>query len=339
MARYFTRASKLTGLSDLAPDRANLESHMRSTGIDPEALRLPEMTIDYPGFRQLLHDCATEWAMPDLGIRMAQRQGIELLGPVALIVRMERNVGAALRAICENLVIHSNAMGASVDEQPDCDIASIVLDLRTGTPERVEYVELILAQTKIVLEAVAETDLTLVEASFRHATGPSERAVAAFFGCPIRYDSDRIAISFERRILDRPLVRSDLAYHSLIKRYLSTSKAEIDQSLIDEVRREVARQMELGACSLENVARGMKTSTRSLQRQLRDERTTFGTLVDEWRRNRALALVAHTRLPLSEVSGALGYAEQSVFTKAFRRWYGDTPLRYRSGRDTQIKAS
>ena len=37
---------------------------------------------------------------------------------------------------------------------------------------------------------------------------------------------------------------------------------------------------------------------------------------------RALSLVTNTRLPLSEVSDALGYSEQSVFTQAFQRWYG-----------------
>jgi AraC-like DNA-binding protein len=35
-----------------------------------------------------------------------------------------------------------------------------------------------------------------------------------------------------------------------------------------------------------------------------------------------------TRLALSAVAVALGYSEQSVFTRSFRRWYGGTPLRY-----------
>lgn len=53
---------------------------------------------------------------------------------------------------------------------------------------------------------------------------------------------------------------------------------------------------------------------------------------DEWRRARALSLVTNTRLPLSEVSEALGYSEQGVYTEAFRCWYGGTPHRVRMQR-------
>ena len=58
----------------------------------------------------------------------------------------------------------------------------------------------------------------------------------------------------------------------------------------------------------------------------------FRDLIEEWRKRRALSLVTHTRLPLAEVSEAVGYADQSIFTRAFQRWYGDTPLAFR--RDT-----
>jgi AraC-like DNA-binding protein len=330
MGRYFTRASKLDGLADIAPDRADLAARMRAAGIDPEALRRPEMAIDYGGFCDLLRDCAAAWAMPDLGLRMARHQGVEVLGPVALIVRMERSVGAALNAITANLVIHSNAIVAALEEPEGGDTAALIVELRGDAPTCRENTELIMGQAKVILEAVAEVRVPLVEASFRHERGDSERAVAAFFGCPIRYGADHTALYFDRAILDRPLERSDFAFHGLIRRYLTTARAEVAESPLDEARREVARQMELGTCTLENVAQSLRMSPRSLQRHLRDGGTTFGELVDGWRRERALALVTHTRLPLSEVSEALGYSEQSVFTKAFRRWYGGTPLRCRA---------
>jgi AraC-like DNA-binding protein len=330
MARYFTRASKLVGLTDVAPDRADLVARMRAAGIDPEALRRPETAIDYGGFCRLLHDCAVAWGMPDVGLRMARRQGVDVLGPVALIVRLQRSVRAALTSICENLVIHSNAIIAALEERPGGDAASLVLDIRSDTPNCRENTELILAQAKLILDAVAEMSVPLIEVSFRHERAESARAVAAHFGCPVRYGAEQIALSFDSAILDRPLERSDFAYHGIIKRYLTTARAEVAGSVADEARREVARQMEVGTCTVENVARGLRMSPRSLQRQLKDEGTTFGDLVDGWRRERALALVTHTRLPLSEVSEALGYSEQSVFTKAFRRWYGGTPLRCRA---------
>jgi AraC-like DNA-binding protein len=329
MGRYFTRASKLTGLPRIAAERgADLPEMMRAAGLDPEALRHPEASIDYAGFCTLLKACAAAWDLPDLGLRMARQQQVDLLGPVALIIRMEPTVRAALNAVTANLVIHSNAIVAALEET--ADTASLIIGLRGDAPTCRENTELILAQTRIVLESAAGGPVHLVEASFRHPRGASARAVAAYFGCPIRYEAERNAVSFDSAVLDRRIERTDLAYHALIRRYLTTARAELDLDPLDAARAEVARQMELGTCSLENVAQGLRTSPRSLQRQLKAEGTTFRDLMDDWRRDRALALVTHTRLPLSQVSEALGYAEQSVFTQAFRRWYGGTPLRCRA---------
>lgn len=98
---------------------------------------------------------------------------------------------------------------------------------------------------------------------------------------------------------------------------------------MEEVRNEIGRQTELGHCSLESVADSFGMAPRSLQRRLQNEGHSYRDLLDEWRRGRALSLVTNTRLPLAEVSDALGYSEQSVFTQAFQRWYGATPQRCR----------
>jgi AraC-like DNA-binding protein len=66
-----------------------------------------------------------------------------------------------------------------------------------------------------------------------------------------------------------------------------------------------------------------------LQRRLKQEGPSFRDLMDEWRKGRALSLVTNTRLPLSEIPLALGDADQSVFSRAFQRWYGEMPHSYR----------
>ena len=333
MRRYYVRASKLTGLAQVAAERgATLHPAMREVGLDPEVLRSPEAVIDYAAFCELLRRCAAAWDLPDLGLRMARFQQIDVLGPVALLTRMERTVRGALAAIVANLVIHANATVVAVEEREGCDTASLILSARDNAPEGRENTELILAQSKMVIELLANSPVHLVEVSFTHAKGSSARAVAAHFGCPIRYGADRNALSFDRELLDRPTERSDLAYHALIRRFITSARAELEGGFAEDVRAEVARQMELGHCTLESVAQSLRLPPRSLQRRLHAEGLSFRDLVDEWRRARALSLVTNTRLPLSEVSDALGYSEQSVFTQAFRRWYGGTPQRYRSQR-------
>lgn len=242
---------------------------------------------------------------------------------------MERTVGGALHAIIANLVIYGNATVMALEEEGDT--ATMILNRCSNLQDIRENAELITAQGKIALDAIAAQKVPLIEAFFIHGKGGAANTVAAHFGCPIRYGATQNAISFDRAFLDRPVERSDLAYHALIKRYLAEAHAEIPGGVSESARAEIARQMEFGQCSLESVAYALRMAPRSLQRQLRCENASFRALLDEWRRDRALSLVTNTRWPLSETSHALGYSEQSVFSQAFRRWYGDAPLKIRSG--------
>ena len=328
--RYYTRASKLAGLVEIAAGRgADIDVLMREVGLNPAVLRSPETAIDYGGFCELLRHCAVAWDLPDIGLRMIRYQQIDFLGPVALVTRMERSVRGALQAIIANLVIHTNATVAAFEEATDGDTASLILNQRDDAPKGRENTELVMAQGKLVIDSIAGAPVPLVEAAFVHDKGSSGRAVEAHFTCPIRYGAEHNTLTFNRALLDRRIEKTDVAYHALIKKYLTTARAEVEGGTPEEVRAEIARQMELGHCTLERVADSLRMPPRSLQRQLQREGLSFRDLLDEWRRTRALSLITNTRLPLSEVSEALGYSEQSVFTQAFRRWYGGTPHRFR----------
>ena len=69
--------------------------------------------------------------------------------------------------------------------------------------------------------------------------------------------------------------------------------------------------------------------TRTIQRQLARENTTFFELVDEWARDSALKQVSEPAIRISEISKRLGYSEHAHFTRAFCRWTGKTPRAFR----------
>ncbi len=71
-------------------------------------------------------------------------------------------------------------------------------------------------------------------------------------------------------------------------------------------------------------------SERTLQRRLREEDTSYQAVLDRTRHYLALDLLGGTDLPLDEVASRLGFAEPSAFYRAFRKWQGNTPGRYRA---------
>ena len=80
---------------------------------------------------------------------------------------------------------------------------------------------------------------------------------------------------------------------------------------------------------LEVMAALANISPRTLQRRLADEGLSFSTFVDRWRLKRSLPLLRDPRLTVREIGQQLRYANASHFVRAFNRWTGTTPQRYR----------
>ena len=233
----------------------------------------------------------------------------------------------AIRAVADNLDINTNAAIAHLTEEGG--LATAMIDTPVRPPGVDHFLLLSLGLARNVIEAVGHAPLDLVEVSLRQPAGRIASAAAAAFRCPVRFGAEQNALHFDAAVLDRPIIRSDDAYRAIVERYFATTRLETRDSMTEATRAEIARQMEFGTCSLETVALRLQTLPRSRQRRLKDESTTFRDLMDEWRRSRAMMLVTQTRLPLPQITLALGFADPSVFTRAFQRWYGAAPLAVR----------
>ena len=84
-----------------------------------------------------------------------------------------------------------------------------------------------------------------------------------------------------------------------------------------------------GSPRLESIARTLAMSPRTLQRRLADDGVVFNDVLDEMRLRAAKRYLAKRDVAGAEVAYLLGFAEQSSFNHAFKRWTGQTPTEYR----------
>ena len=76
--------------------------------------------------------------------------------------------------------------------------------------------------------------------------------------------------------------------------------------------------------SLNQIAKHLGLTDRTLQRQLANEKTTFQILLSESRQAKAKTLLKN-KLSIQEISNLLGYADISHFSRAFKKWTNMTP--------------
>ena len=71
-------------------------------------------------------------------------------------------------------------------------------------------------------------------------------------------------------------------------------------------------------------------SSRSLQRHLTHQSTSFSRMLDAVRADLALKYLRQSELAVADIAEILGFSETSALTRAFSRWYGHSPRRERN---------
>lgn len=153
----------------------------------------------------------------------------------------------------------------------------------------------------------------------------------AVFEYAAHFETDRDALLISHQSLSRPIKIAD---HSIFPRfdaplYTEPSSTEEDSSFVQYVRSQISQFLHEGAPTILDTARQLGMSGRTLQRRLSEQGYSFQSLVNELRRQLSERLLADTNHSLAEIAFMTGYSEQSAFTRAFKRWTGQTPRSYR----------
>jgi AraC-like DNA-binding protein len=303
----------------------------REAGIDAAALDDPDGRVP------LEHDLAL-WAVlcrQPVGLDLGSRIGLAGLGVVGYAMQHGATVGEALAWLGRfRAVIHPEAI-ARVERRAE------------GGTVRVVFVHVVPAPFLALREAVDAYASSLV-AVLRGLTGrPVRPSYVAFplprpadparheryFSCPVAWGAGAVEVAFDATLLDTPLPRRDSRLFGYLSRRVEELQATLvsDASWTARARSEVGDLLARGEPRLGAVAQRLAVSERTLHRRLREEGTTFSALLEEARRARALILLEERTLSCSEIAFLLGYAEPAVFFRAFRRWTGQTPQRFRGG--------
>jgi AraC-like DNA-binding protein len=150
------------------------------------------------------------------------------------------------------------------------------------------------------------------------------------FRAPIFFGAEENRLEFSCDDFDAQLDdgNPELAEHNetVLKRTLEQLKP---QTWERRVRAAIEAQLPDGEPSAESVAQSLHLSLRSLQRHLADEGFRYDLLLNQCRQNLAMQHMRDPRSSLSEIAYLLGFADTSSFSRAFKRWTGQTPSQYR----------
>jgi len=154
---------------------------------------------------------------------------------------------------------------------------------------------------------------------------------ASFFGVRPTWARPTCRLLFDAHDLDRPMVGADPALSEVLlehaEQLLRAEVAPPPATL--EIEAGIVAAVDAGNASVEEVAARLSTSARTLQRRIAKTGRTFAELRAEVLLRRARELLREG-LSVDEVAARSGYATRSGFERAFTRWSGQSPARFRA---------
>lgn len=175
-------------------------------------------------------------------------------------------------------------------------------------------------------QAIYGTRLRPLGLSLAHDSIDEAARYEHYFECPVTFGASCDCLSFARTAMETELPGANPHLAAISEqetiRYLSQLDAARPE---DRIRRHIIEQMPNGRVTGESVASAMHMSRRTLYRQLDSAGVTFNQLLQEVRMEMAQAYLAVDTYSVSQIAFMLGFSEQAAFSRAYRRWFGESP--------------
>jgi AraC-like DNA-binding protein len=266
---------------------------------------------------------------PSFGLKLGSEERVERYDPIAIAALYTRSAREALHRLARYKEL---TCPERIDVTED------------GTEYRVQFVWLAARETEPAL--LVDLCFACVVAIMRRGTGrtiaprriellrpPAHRSVyEAHFGCPVTFSAPRNAIVFDVRDVDQPFVTHNPDLLGMVAPQLEAELAAqtASRALGEQVKAILKRLLAGQRPGLQDVARELRLSTRTLQRRLAAETATFQQLLEQARRELARHYLLHSSLELNETAYLLGYEDVNSFFRAFHDWEGHPPGEWRT---------
>ena len=268
------------------------------------------------------------------GLHMGQHMSLSAAGLIYQIVQSSRNVREALHYCAEFAMLGCSSIPIAIEEDED----AVHMVFRPVDAWK-QYSEASLRHT---LDGMLVFSLREFHSLSLYREAPLavhlERKEANrgyledVFGCPVLTGMDQNAILLSHEQAEQKVISSDYKLLQLLVNFANGKLQKEQQSAASfsqQVKSCILNMVRPAFPTVEQVASHLNMSVRSLQRKLKAEGKTFQELLENLRKDAAMNYLQNEEMSIGEVGFLLGYAEPSAFVRAFKRWTGVAPGKWK----------
>lgn len=312
----------------------DVDELLAAVGLDRAMVEDLDATVAAPARGALWREAIERTRDPALALHTAEQLPFGTFDVVDYVAAQAPTVGEGMAALSRYFRIIGGDFVMTFER--DDRGGRLALELPAGWGARGTYsLEFILTCVVTRFRATVETRWDPVEMQLQHSRPAHVAEYERIFACPLHFERPANLLVFDRATLDLPQPRADTRLRIVLERVAAEALARLPevQGFTAQVRQVLGQMLGEEASrdpTLERVARKLAISTRTLERRLHAEGTSFQAQLSALRCELARSYLANRRIAISEVAYLLGFSEPSAFHRAFKRWTGHTPQAWRS---------
>ncbi|MFP3569791.1 AraC family transcriptional regulator [Paraburkholderia sp. SIMBA_030] len=320
-----TRSASLTDYEHVA----------RSVGLDPFRMlrmaRLPARVLDDPNLMisadsvgWLLAESARLSGQEAFGLLLAETRSLANLGMLALLIREEPTLRAAMQSCVRYMRLHNAGVQLWLDDAGEMVLLHVGVEMRGHGVSR-QAIEMSTAIVLRTFRMLTRDTFRPVRVTFTHERPAGLEVHHRVLGTAIEFSQERNAIVCRGRDLDLPIPAADPALHREVKRSLDMQLANLRDEPAQRARQIVRMLLPSGLCSVDQVAQHLGMHRRTLNRHLAAEGESVTTIINGVRAELAEEYLANSKRRLYDVAELLGFSSAGDFSRWFRGQFGKTP--------------
>lgn len=279
----------------------------------------------------LLVNLETAHPIPALGLTVGRGIRVQDCGVLGYLFKTSRNVGDALK--CFNRFQGLIYAGSEARlENIDSDLVRLIWEPIYGYSSQTSDALLIAAMVNIVHELIQPNTLSLKSVNFTQEIPLDELSIyESFFGCEVKQRQSKLSLVFNKDDLLCPIPDVDPTLNNILGKQAESLLAHVPENddFLVRLRNHLIRCLHEGRSDANQLAKEMGLSERTLHRRLKHKNRVYRDILKEIRKSMAVNYLTDPKLTLPEIALMLGYSEQSTFSRAFKIWFGLSPLKYR----------
>jgi len=330
------RAANISGYCGLLKELGyEPEKVLRAANIDEHALEKINLStyITAQLESELLRAATKATGQEHFAAQLGSRQQIEFLGLIAPIITRSATPRQVLQKIMDMVLLHF-PNGIALKLRCYGDISGI--SSPADTYESRYAAELGVAQLIAVFRTLSNKKWRPTQVKLAHSAPTNISLFQAFFGDNILYDQPLNECLFSRAWLDQPISQTPTNLVA-VARQASHQFTSTTQNFQATVERLICVQLPLGNCSADTIADKLAMHRRTLHRKLQRCGTSFTAILEDVRKDYAQQQLLGGLTDMKELAKKLGYADQSAFLRAFKRWNNITPLAWKKQNNAVAK--